>query len=379
VGGAECLECPAGHYSPFTSASHCTACANGTFSAETGRINECNACDEVGDWYSGSAATACVKCVGGFVNSHDCVGCGLGMYNDDGDNNRCKRCPAGSVNVNDSFARNESACRPCPHPLQYASADAKFCVTARMGHVVNGARTGDVPCEVGTFRNESSSFFFCEACPAGYFGAKEGRDRCDICRVGTYSAGGGSTRCAVCGLGLVSSSDGATSCVSCPAGSVTKDNRICTTCPANTRAFQSRSCEPCDDQTMSTPGSVSCWPCPDWTIYISPTTSACDVCEAGHYMYNSGDEGFKCSPCAAGLHNPLRGSNSSKACIMCGNGLIPTSNGQGATGCKSCPAGYYERLNVMCEACPRGKFSRSGYVCTSCYAGKNSLLNVNTT
>ena len=376
LASTSCLECPAAYYSDSASASHCTPCKNGTYSAVPMRINECDPCEEGGDWYSGSAATACVKCVGGYTNADHskCVGCGLGMYNDDSDYNKCKPCPPGLVNLNDSFASNESACQPCPlGPLQYA-VNGIFCHSARPGYIVNLQRTAEVPCEIGTFRNISmNTSSLCEACPAGYFNAKEAQDNCEICRQGTYSPYAGSTRCTACGLGLISSSgggggDGASACVQCPAGSITKDNRICTSCPPNFRAVQSRSCQACEENTISTAGSISCWPCPAWTIYSSDQKE-CVVCQAGYYMYNSGDEGFKCAACRPGLHNPLIGSNSSAACILCGNGLVPTSNGEGATGCMSCPAGHQEKLNVLCEVCSSGKFSKAGYVCTPCAKG----------
>jgi hypothetical protein len=332
-------------------------------------------------WYSGSGATACRFCEGGYVEdspsqNSQCIGCGLGMY--EKTNNitgirECKQCDVGLVNLYEPFAPDESVCIPCPSILDYSPANLSgaSCYTAPLGHVPTlPVKTNFAACAPGTYRSALNTS--CVKCPAGHVSEKPGQHECTMCYPGTYSHADGSI-CVDCELGLVSMQYGSTDCHPCPTGSIsTLFGTSCTPCQANTYQLDLVQCRACDWGKTSIPGSTACIPCPKWTLF-DEITRMCIVCPAGSYMYAKGANNlYGCYPCPKGTQNPLSGANSSAACTKCTTGYITTAItglGGGATGCTTCPVGKKEVNDTECEICPRGSFSLRGIICTSCYTG----------
>ena len=373
-----CSECSAGFYANNEGSPQCTPCPNGTWSNETAKKSGCeDICAASEGWYSGSGATACRFCEGGFVDSlsqnSNCIGCGLGMYqktNNITGIRECKQCAIGLVNLYEPFASNASICEPCPSILDYSPANlsAASCYTSPLGHVPTlPIKTNFVPCSPGTYRSALNTS--CVKCPAGYVSENYGEHECTACYPGTYSHLDGST-CVDCDLGLVSTQHASTECHSCPQGSIsTLFGTVCMPCPPNTYEFDGTQCKACDWGKTSVTGSTACTPCPKWTLF-DEATRMCIVCPAGSYMYDRGMNNlYGCYPCPKGLQNPMSGANSSSSCTKCTTGYIPTTTAGGATGCTTCPIGQREVAGTECEACPRGSFSMRGIVCTPCYTG----------
>lgn len=376
-----CSECSAGHYANNEGSSKCTPCRNGTWSNETAKKSGCeNICVASDGWYSGSGATACRFCEGGYVDSlslsSDCIGCGLGKY--EKTNNitgirECKQCDIGLVNIYESFAVDESICEPCPSILDYSPANLSgaSCYTSPLGHVPTlPLKINFVACAPGTYRSAMNTS--CVKCPAGYISENPGQHECSACYPGTYSHVDGST-CVDCDLGLVSTQYGSTGCFPCPTGSISiLFGTACGPCPANTYQLDSIQCKACDWGKTSITGSTMCTPCPKWTLF-DDVSRTCIVCPAGSYMYDKGVNNlYGCYPCPKGLQNPMSGANSSASCTKCTTGFITTaitSSGGGATGCTTCPVGQKEVSDTDCEICPRGSFSLRGIICTPCYTG----------
>ena len=372
-----CTQCSPGHYASSSGSVFCTPCINGTYQNINASISQCEECNAVEGFYSGSAATACRFCEGGYVNlsqSSSCVGCGLGMYEyeDEHGTRKCKQCGAGLVNLYERFAFNETFCQPCPSNLDYSPANlsADYCFTAPPGNMPTlPLKTWFTPCLPGTYRSPAN--LSCLPCKKGYVALAFGLQECQACIPGTYASDNGQ-KCIGCDNGLFSGDFAATQCISCPAGSISSDsNAACVPCPAN--SFQIPGgpvgvCQPCEYGMVSAPGSTSCQLCPKWTIYFGDE-KVCSGCKPGKYMvYESAAKGYVCLPCKVGTQNPLSGANSSSACMSCGAGFIPTSY-SAATGCMTCPLGQMEVNNISCEKCAAGTSGTNGVICSSCGIG----------
>ena len=204
AGDADCNECSAGSYCPFTYADTETACPSGFFSAAGQDV--CHPCR--GGYECNGGRTAEVECAAGTYSppmEDDCLTCDAdricpyaGMaYPKECDSvgdyrmntTHCEPCPAGSF---------------CPTPDEvvlcaehyYSDAGSLACTLCEPGYLctgtgntdaqgsVVGGGSGDL-CPIGYWCNPADSQ---DPCPAGMYGVKEGgssmEDACDPCPAG---------------------------------------------------------------------------------------------------------------------------------------------------------------------------------------------------
>jgi hypothetical protein len=211
----------------------------------------------------------------------------------------------------------------------------------------------------------STTYFRCEACPAGKFNTQLGADACASCRSGYYADTVGATTCQECDLGYVSE-DGASACTSCPAGQFQSSSARCDACPAGTYSGDppSFACTRCAPGTWSSAGAVACTACPYLStspggtdkfgcvcqagLYLSPNGQYCLQCDAGKFSSGGG----ACTACPLGSYAPTPGSG---ACTACPAGAV--TDGIGAVACTACPVGYTPLADLSnCTICPLGSY-----------------------
>jgi hypothetical protein len=132
----DCLQCPAGRYTPVESMTLCRICSAGTFSPRNGS-SSCQQCNP-GQYQTNESATSCFNCTegwytGGFA-SVACSKCAPGKYINATGSSTCRPCQPGS------FAITEAAlgCEDCPmgrYSLA-SSAECTLCEVVRSARLV---------------------------------------------------------------------------------------------------------------------------------------------------------------------------------------------------------------------------------------------------
>ena len=228
------------------------------------------------------------------------------------DNRVCTPCPRGTYALNNICYPNDPGYfsvlgleMPCP-PGTYSLVGDQQCT----------------PCPRGTYSSVfgATSLGACLSCPAGTFANVIGTSVCTICSLGTYSTQIGAssnTTCQPCSTPCslnqmpttvcTSTQNAQGPCTVCPPGYMC-DGRTQTACPVGTAGT---ACSGCGTTGYtSTPGSVSCTPCPAGSYLTRQTL-------AGNYT--------ACMECPLGTYS-----------------VTPNS-----TSCTFCPPGTYSNVNAL--------------------------------
>lgn len=397
-GAAQCMPCQAGTYAEVEGLSICAPCAAGTFGGNaTGRMVACvDKCDAYEGLYSAPGAIECVYCAGGLSNGSECLGCGLGFYEELSHGMRvCQRCPDGLAQISTAFATSPVQCLPCDGAA-FASLGGAACVDAALGwepvrNLSTGAATRQAECAAGTFRGLEE--YQCTACPPGSFSAKGAR-ACAFCAPGKYRSDvHKGDVCVPCPSRTYAPEAGASMCDTCPDGTQSRNGTACPSCVAGKYAAAGMdACMLCPMRFTAPPGAAACVPCPAWTRPISG--GICGVCEAGSYMSpmvsTEGTITYGCVACGQGTFNPSAGATDSAACKgPCAPLSYVPNAALSATGCapgppgtfsvdgrtsQPCGPGNYSALGLGCSPCPMGTYSAAAGAsrCEPCFAGSFS-------
>lgn len=177
----------------------------------------------------------------------------------------------------------------------------------------------------------------------------------------------------------------------------------CVGCNAGTHKalWGTTGCIKCDAPKYSQNASILCSACPRGKMWIrrGAEETACAICEAGKYAYNSAGSTV-CTDCPAGSYQP---SNESHTCTSCpaGKAGTVTNATHEAVACTiHCTPGHYSEANpysssnpassifpTVCTDCPAATYSNTFLAgsCTSCpanswsAAGSTNLSNCSCT
>ena len=314
VGIASCISCPAGTYSDTagksgTTATQCSACADGYFSA--------------------AGASSCGQCTAACTGS---------TYE--------------STSCSATSDRVCTACTSCTNPTNGTAS-----VTGCSG--TSGPGTCSYSCDAGYYYDSSASTPTCTKCTAGTYSAA-GSTSCTSCAAGTYSAAGASS-CTNCDAGKYSDAK-ASSCTNCAAGKYSAAGASsCTNCAAGKySAAGASSCTNCAAGTYSAAGASSCTNCPGGTYSTTAGSSSCTACtDCPLYRPTPSSPGIKqsrifCGGSSAGscVDDCVVGSWSTGGCNKaCGGYQIVSPNitrqadGMNPT---QCPAPYAQACSSGC-------------------------------
>ena len=251
AGGASCLSCGPGTYSPGGVAA-CLACPAGAACAEA-EAETYTVCPSGA--YAPAGAAACTKCPAGRaladgatdLAAHDafekCAVCDAGKFAAAAGSATCESCAAGTFleddgGTGDALAHDAAAdCAACPSGTAsgVGSAACGVCPAGKFVEATGAAAC--VACAAGTY-SATEAATACTACPAGTVGASEGAASlaaCAACAEGTYAGGAGWTACADCLAGTHGAGSGNDHCAVCAAGKYSGARAAaCTDCPAAT-------------------------------------------------------------------------------------------------------------------------------------------------
>ena len=242
-------------------------------------------------------------------------------------------------------------------PIGGGGASTQISMACRWLLVVALCFAAAAACPAGYFEDSGA----CYACEAGKFSAAAGATVCTVCPDGTYQPSRGSTACrpvTACGVGMMVTRVATTTsdffCEMCPAGFF-----------GNVTGAQF--CHECSPgYYQDTPGKMVCKAaavCPPGKhIYLPATPQTdvvCSACLAGTFSANA--EAAGCTSCPIDRYQPEPGAT---ACIpksTCAPGTYVFSDGSHLTDrvCRACPAGTFSATenHRECTACSPGTFS----------------------
>ncbi|EKX45109.1 hypothetical protein GUITHDRAFT_109153 [Guillardia theta CCMP2712] len=379
ISSASC-KCNYGYYS--SDPSTCSACKEGTYTAELG-LTQCSYCPR--NNYSAAASSTCYDCpvntystygiclcVAGYIKSAQgvCVPCGAGKFRAVADQ-VCNECPAGKFSSL-AVATSSTQCMDCP--------------TNSMSKAGSTSKSACV-CYAGYFGPD------CIQCPAGTYRSDITASACTPCAAGNFSTVVGATSptvCVQCADGTVAPLPGASTCMQCstcrfPTFKTKSCNRtvdtVCTPCSNCTKTqYISSECSPLSDRICA-----DCQQCPTGKYIYSECKAVndcrdCTVCGQGEYnLVNcSFQNNAVCTLCAKGKYKVFVGS---QPCIDCEPGKYNTN--AGLSFCMSCAAGTYALANNAdppCAVCAAGKYSAASgsSTCTSCPSDQYSDMSGST-
>jgi len=407
AGASDCDPCQPGTYSTAVGAgagATCEACAAGTYSTAEGlpAPDLCLPCEAGVSSEAGS--TICLACPPGmFATSSSCVDCPAYSSSQGGGVVNSCECDAGfyqyyrvrasggaetyvpNTNTNQLFRlhsfypagtlevlRDTQMILMCDGMVVYSDR-----VIQAGTHAVPDdflLQTGVPTCQYATTvyyavsgdfdPTESTAYFKCVPCPAGYASGAAGSDACTICGSGRYSPG--DSECRPCPPGSVSS-PGAASCIVCPSGWYQSSAETCMPCATGTASGPppSTACTACPLNYWAATGSMTCTACPVLSTSLGATGPAGCWCQAGTYL-NLAMAPLACLMCPAGQYAPF----ASTACGQCPPGThTPLPGGEA---CRACPAGTFapDAGSSACRACAPGQISDQDHrSCSSCPFG----------
>ena len=242
-----------------------------------------------------------------------CIPCSSGEYNNLIGQITCKKCPAGTENINIKSINIDSC----------------------------------IKCSPGFYSHEG--FSKCLQCPPGTYTDKYGTENCNINLPGTYTAEPGSINPINCSPGSYSDIHGASKCTFCKPGYISIEYGL----------SNINDCIPCSVGTfVNISGSTFCYDTPKGTYQDKEGQTAPILCSVGtaNNNINSNNETF-CKLCSSGKYQPNNGSHT---CIECPLGFYQNLSGQSK--CIHCPMGTYnEKLGINninnCIPCEKGTYS----------------------
>eukprot|EP00002_Diphylleia_rotans_P010730 TRINITY_DN2129_c0_g1_i2.p1 TRINITY_DN2129_c0_g1~~TRINITY_DN2129_c0_g1_i2.p1 ORF type:complete len:5186 (-),score=657.71 TRINITY_DN2129_c0_g1_i2:603-16160(-) len=331
--GSGCETCPAGSACPDTTTI--VSCQAGTFSL--GGQTQCTTCPLGYSCNTPNAAPS--PCLAGFYGNPtggDCLPCQTGFVCPHQAMTEMLRCTRGTYPKSTS-----ESCQLCP-----------------AGHRCSVTSEIPIACALGTYALEGQGE--CTPCPAGHY--CQDTKQVSPCQPGTFSVGN-ATSCTTCPLGSVCPYP-AQQPISCPAGTMVYNNDPfrCHICPAGFFCPTPGVILACDPGQISSPGSLSCTPCPEG--HACPTAIEQDKieCLPGQYSPEGSTAcltcpaGSSCSstyalPCEAGSYSP----GSLETCSRCPAGFYCP---EGSTAPVPCPVNTYsDASSGRCQPCP------AGYIC----------------
>eukprot|EP00854_Cymbomonas_tetramitiformis_P012092 gene12092-14290_t len=346
--------CTAGYYYSLASRS-CDACGEGHFSPAASATS-CTRCPDFASHNSGH--TGC-ECNAGYEQDN--------AFADSAGQAACEPCPARSVAVDGVTCR----CLPGFDLLvdRFSATHSNFaCGSCDLGKYLSyntdGAYWECVPCEAGTYMNETTRIWHpdrCLECPSNAVSCAGNSLAGLACPEATAGlAGGSSCTCDVGYFSLGDLSDVGFTCLPCPPGTF-QDSRMgapeCTPCPLGTfssvmAAADESVCEPCSAGYVAGMGATSCTICPAGALQFG---AAC-LCRAGYSQNETAAVNFNDAEIKLGLH---------LQCTECPSGRHSSSPGKPE--CELCPPGTFTSGGAaeVCEPCPASTVSVM-YGATSC-------------
>lgn len=125
----QCLDCPAGTYSPYFSVvSTCKPCQSGRFAATPG-ATDCSACPAGKDTGDRTGSAKCEQCPGGkYLSGNGCRPCKVGHYGEGGAA-KCQSCSPGTYNGH----VGKTKCPTCPKGRFTSSPGSTNCTLCDPG------------------------------------------------------------------------------------------------------------------------------------------------------------------------------------------------------------------------------------------------------
>jgi len=184
-GGYDCRPCSQGKYKNVPG-SACFACPAGTYSGETGSLDDaaCLPCPLHMDSPAGSNQISACICQRGYTGLDECRTCDAGTYKPVLGSSPCLLCDVGKYG-DVPAAQDESACYLCKAGKYSESMGGTFdscidCPAAKYSSIP-GASTllYCVPCNSGTYSSSGggNSTSICLVCPRGKFSDADGKRR----------------------------------------------------------------------------------------------------------------------------------------------------------------------------------------------------------
>lgn len=408
AGASTCTLCPAGTYSPTTSAisvDECIGCDTGTYSTALGAPDEgacvaceagtysttprgtdvsvCQECPANSDSVSGSQSQSGCVCDPGYSgpNGGPCVGCDEGVWCLNGESNEC---PLYSISPPLSSQISQCLCEPGYYgdaslPTPESATVCKLCKENHFcpGGGVNYTQVcmdgkyslpgsddeGDCRCpERSTSRQLSAQSKEC-VCNSGFFRlytphAVLGGWRCEVCEPGEFCYDNTNKTCPPfsVSMGVARS---VLDCYCKPGfknASMQTELELCVDCPVNFYCEGGGHMAPCVPNAVSPPQSPEAARCfCDWG-WKGVSNSECEACDSPTYCYT----GIQ-AQCSEGTYsNPFSWDRTNCSCIA---GRWGTRGGP----CIKCAAGKYKTF-PGCDDCS----NKTDADCTKCEVGTAS-------
>ena len=369
-GGIECSKCAPGTYTDNLGSIECKKCSAGTYSnvIASSTINNCFTCDN--GFYSFAGNEICIPCpIGTYEDGKHifCKPCLSGEYNNLIGQITCKKCPAGTENINIK-STNIDSCIKCS-PGFYSHEGHSTCLQCSPGTYTD--KYGTENCNInlpGTYTSEPGSInpikcfpgsysdihgaTKCKLCKPGYMNTKYGLSNlndCIPCSVGTFINFSGSTFCYDTPKGTYQDKEGQTTSILCPIG--TSNNNI----NSNNKSF----CKLCSlGKYQPNNGSHTCIECSMGFYQNLLGQPKCIPCPMGTYNEQLGADSINnCIPCEKGTYSSILSAITSETCLISPIGTYVSV--PGSPNYTHCEPGYYQNnlKQSSCIPCPAGKYN----------------------